>query len=55
MIPVLLVAPASTVGAWYLAIGAGDSALYVFTGMLAAAMLSVRAFLFREAGKANQG
>ena len=33
--------------------GTGDTALYVFAGMLAAVVLSVRVFLVRGAGKAN--
>ena len=41
------------VGARYLAIGAGDTELYLFAGMLAAAVSSVQVFLFRGAGKAN--
>jgi hypothetical protein len=41
------------IGARYLAIGTGDTALYVFAGMLAAVVLSVRVFLVRGAGKAN--
>ena len=44
---------AAPVGARYLAIGAGDTALYGFAGMLAAVVLSVRVFLVRGAGKAN--
>jgi hypothetical protein len=51
--PVLLVSLASVIGARYLAIGTGDTALYVFAGMLAAVVLSVRVFLVRGAGKAN--
>ncbi|MFO7639901.1 MAG: hypothetical protein R6X17_01100 [Candidatus Competibacteraceae bacterium] len=51
--PVLLVSLAAIVGARYLAIGTGDTALYVFAGMLAAVVLSVRVFLVRGAGKAN--
>ena len=43
---------ASVVGARYLAIGAGDTELYVFAGM-AAAVISIRVFIFRGAGKAN--
>ncbi len=45
--------PASVVGARYLAIGTGDTELYIFAGMLAAVVISVRVFLFRGAGKAN--
>jgi hypothetical protein len=51
--PVLLVSLASVIGARYLAIGTGDTALYVFAGMLAAVVLSIRVFLVRGAGKAN--
>ena len=51
--PVMIVALASVVGARYLAIGTGDTELYVFAGMLAAVVLSVRVFLVRGAGKAN--
>ena len=47
------VALASVVGARYLAIGTGDTELYVFAGMLAAVVISIRVFLFRGAGKAN--
>ena len=49
----MIVALASVVGARYLAIGTGDTELYVFAGMLAAVVLSVRVFLVRGAGKAN--
>jgi energy-coupling factor transporter ATP-binding protein EcfA2 len=51
--PVMIVALASVVGARYLAIGTGDTELYVFAGMLAAVVISIRVFLFRGAGKAN--
>jgi hypothetical protein len=51
--PVMIVALASVVGARYLAIGTGDTALYVFAGILAAVVLSIRVFLVRGAGKAN--
>ena len=37
----------------YLAIGAGDTELYIFAGMLAAVVISLRVFLFRGAGRAN--
>ncbi len=40
---------ATVVGARYLTIGAGDTALYVFTGVRAAVVLSVRVFLVRGA------
>ena len=45
--PVMIVALASVVGARYLAIGTGDTELYIFAGMLAAVVISVRVFLFR--------
>ena len=51
--PVMIVALASVVGARYLAIGTGDTELYIFAGMLAAVVISVRVFLFRGAGRAN--
>ena len=51
--PVMIVALASVVGARYLAIGTGDTELYIFAGMLAAVVISIRVFLFRGAGKAN--
>jgi hypothetical protein len=35
------------------AIGTGDTELYVFAGMRAAVVISVRVFLFRGAGRAN--
>ena len=50
---VLIRALASIVGARHLAIGTGDTALYVFAGMRAAVVISIRVFLFRGAGKAN--
>jgi hypothetical protein len=43
----------TVIGARYLAIGTGDTELYVFAGMLAAVVISIRVFLFRGAGKAN--
>jgi energy-coupling factor transporter ATP-binding protein EcfA2 len=51
--PVMIVALASVVGARYLAIGTGDTELYIFAGMLAAVVISIRVFIFRGAGKAN--
>ena len=51
--PVMIIALASVVGARYLAIGTGDTELYIFAGMLAAVVISVRVFLFKGAGKAN--
>jgi len=51
--PVLIVALASSVGARDLAIGAGDTERYLFAGMRAAVVLSIRGFLVRGAEKAN--
>ncbi len=51
--PVMIVALASVVGARYLAMGTGDTELYIFAGMLAAVVIAVRVFLFRGAGRAN--
>ena len=51
--PVMIVALASVVGARYLAIGTGDTELYIFAGMVAAVVISLRMFLFKGAGKAN--
>ena len=51
--PVMIVALASVVGARYLAIGTGDTELYIFAGMVAAVVISLRVFLFKAAGKAN--
>ena len=51
--PVMIVALASIIGTRYLAIGTGDTELYIFAGMLAAVVISLRVFLFRGAGKAN--
>ena len=42
--PVMIVALASVVGARYLAIGTGDTELYIFAGMLAAVVISIRVF-----------
>jgi hypothetical protein len=52
--PVMIVALASVVGAHYLAIGTGDTERYIFAGMRAAVMISLRVFLFKGAGKANE-
>ena len=51
--PVMIVSLASVVGARYLAIGTGDTELYIFAGMVAAVVISIRVFIFRGAGKAN--
>ena len=51
--PVMIVALVSIVGTRYLAMGTGDTELYIFAGMLAAVVIAVRLFLFRGAGRAN--
>ena len=51
--PVMIVGGACIIGARYIAIGIGDTALYVMAGMAAALFLSLRLFLFKGAGKAN--
>ena len=51
--PAMIVALASVVGARYLAIGTGDTELYIFAGMVAAVVISLRVFLFKGAGKAS--
>ena len=51
--PVLIVALTSSVGARDLAIGAGATELYLFAGMIAAVVVSLRMFLFWGAGRAN--
>lgn len=51
--PVMIVGMALVIGARYLAIGLGDTALYILAGMTAAVVLSLRFFLFRGAGKAS--
>ena len=51
--PVMIVATALIVGTRYLAIGLGDTALYILAGMVAALVMALRMFLFRGAGKAN--
>lgn len=51
--PVVMVAGAFIIGARYLAIGLGDTELYILAGMAAALFLSLRFFLFKGAGKAN--
>jgi hypothetical protein len=51
--PVLIVALASVVGARYLAIGTGDTELYIFAGMRAAVVISIRVFLFRGVAAAG--
>jgi hypothetical protein len=51
--PVMIVGGACIIGSRYLAIGLGDTTLYIMAGMAAALFLSLRLFLFRGAGKAN--
>lgn len=51
--PVMIVSGACIIGARYVAIGLGDTALYVMAGMAAALFLSLRFFLFKGAGRAN--
>ena len=46
----MIVALTSIVGARYLAMGTGDTELYIFAGMLAAVVIAVRVFLFRGPG-----
>jgi hypothetical protein len=53
LIPGLIVALASIVGARHLAISTGDTALSIVAGMRAAVVISIRVFRFRGAGKAN--
>ena len=51
--PVMIVCGACIIGARYIAIGIGDTALYVMAGMAAALFLSLRFFLFKGAGRAS--
>ncbi len=51
--PVIIISTALIVGTRYLAIGLGDTAMYILAGMTAAVLMSARMFLFRGAGKAN--
>jgi len=51
--PAMIVGGAFIIGSRYLAIGLGDTALYIMAGMAAAVFLSLRFFLFRGAGRAN--
>ncbi|MCA1851129.1 MAG: ATP-binding protein, partial [Beggiatoa sp.] len=51
--PVMIVSGACIIGARYVAIGLGDTTLYVMAGMAAALFLSLRFFMFRGAGRAN--
>jgi hypothetical protein len=50
--PVMMVALISMVGTRYLAIGTGNTDLYIFAGMVAV-VISVKVFVFRGMGKAN--
>lgn len=51
--PVMLLAVAAVIGARYLAIGLGDTALYILAGLMAAVFLVLRPFIFRGMGKAS--
>lgn len=51
--PVMIIAGAGIVGARYVAMGMGDTALYVLAGLGAALFMALRVFLARGAGKAN--
>jgi hypothetical protein len=51
--PVVVVAGALVVGLRYVAIGLGDTSLYVLAGMAAALFLALRIFLFRGMGRAD--
>jgi len=51
--PVMVIAGALIVGSRYVAMGLGDTALYVVTGLGAAIFMAARYFLFRGAGKAT--
>jgi hypothetical protein len=51
--PVMLIGVAAVVGTRYLAIGLGDTALYILAGMAAALLIAARFFLFRGAGRAS--
>jgi len=51
--PVMIVSGALLIGARYLAIGLGDTALYVLAGLGAAVFLSFRFLMIRGMGKAN--
>lgn len=51
--PVMIVSSALIIGTRYLAIGLGDTELYILAGMAAALFLSLRFFLFKGAEKAN--
>lgn len=51
--PVMVIVGALIVGSRYVAMGLGDKALYVVTGLGAAIFMAVKYFLFRGSGKAN--
>jgi hypothetical protein len=51
--PVVVVAGALVVGLRYVAIGLGDTSLYVLAGLAAALFLALRIFLFRGMGWAD--
>ena len=52
--PVMIVVGAMVVATRYVALGIGDRSLYVMAGIGAALFLSIRFFMFKGAGKANQ-
>ncbi len=51
--PVMIISTALIIGTRYLAIGLGDTAMYIMAGMTAAVLMSARMFISRGAGKAN--
>jgi len=52
-IPVMLIGVAAVVGTRYLAIGIGDTALYIMAGMAATLWIALRVVIFRGAGRAT--
>ena len=52
--PAMVVVGAMVVATRYVALGIGDRSLYVMAGIGAALFLSIRFFMFKGAGKANQ-
>ncbi len=52
--PAMIVVGAMVVATRYVALGIGDRSLYVMAGIGAALFLSIRFFMFKGAGKANQ-
>ena len=51
--PAMIISGALVIGTRYLAIGLGDTALYIMAGMGAALFLALRFFMFRGAGRAT--